>query len=94
MKNEIFNKEYKQKVQDFFETNLGSYIKNWLKGLLWLTVVLLIIYIVSCFVTWTVVPITLDSFEGRDGTLFRIGLIVYSIVILLTLCDDDDFYGY
>jgi len=98
MKNEMFNDEFtkiKELYEDFCKTNIGNYIDNWVKGVILITVVLLILYVIACFIAWSILLPSSDCKSIKDsGTLFRILLLVYSFVILMVTFGSDDDCGY
>jgi hypothetical protein len=96
MKNEMFRKVDLEKVKDFFETDFGRYVKNWGIGLVWIAVVLMTLFVIGCFVTWSIPIPTGPSVKDSEGVgiMVRICLIVYSFVILLVTFGGDDDCGY
>ena len=97
MMKEIFSEEDLQKVKDFFETGLGLYIKNWFIGMFWVLVILIGLYIISCFISWSILlpPRSNHSNHSEDWATFgRVLLILYSLVVLMVTFGSDDDYGY
>lgn len=94
MKNGMFNREDFRKVQDLYEdfvaTDVGNYIDNWVKGALLVGTILLILYILACFVMWEILPVP-PVFEG-SGVLYRVFLAIYSLgVLIVTFGEGEDY---
>jgi hypothetical protein len=94
MKNGMFNREDFRKVQDLYEdfvaTDVGNYIDNWVKGILLISFVVLILYILACFFTWSILPVPPD-FEG-SGILCRVVLTLYSFGVLVNTFGEGEDY--
>ena len=94
MKNGMFNREDFRKIQDLYEdfcaTDVGNYIDNWVKGVLLVSIAILILYILACFVMWTILPVP-PVFEG-SGILYRILITIYSLGVLVgTFGEGEDY---
>lgn len=92
----ICSKEDVEKVKDFFNnTTLGSYIKNWVIGILGITLIVTVIYVLACFIAWSIIiPTSPFSEKGSTslGVFTRLGLTIYSTVVLIITTSEDDDY--
>lgn len=88
-------RQFREFYEEFSETGIGSYIVNWIKGLILITVVLFVIFVIACFITWSIPlpPKGCNSLKDT-GIIVRVVLVVYSFVILLITFGDSDDYGY
>ena len=77
-------------LDSFSNTPIGHYIFNFLIGI---AIILLVgsgLYLGAAFVTWSF-P-SLKWFLSGPNALYRIIVLVYAFVVLMTTFDDDDSY--
>ena len=85
--------EFKKYYEDLSETNVGAYLINWVKGAILLTCVLVSIYILACFIKWTIILPPHPIEISKDTWVYtRVVFIIYSLAILpVTFGGDDDY---
>lgn len=74
----------------FSNTWIGHYIFNFLIGIAIILLVGTGLYLGAAFVTWSF-P-SLKWFLSGSNALYRIIVLVYAFVVLMTTFDDDDSY--
>ena len=85
----------KELYENFCKTDIGNYIDNWVKGVILITVVLFVLYVITCFITWSIpLPPPNCKCLKESGIFIRVIVLVYSFVILMVTFGSDDDYGY
>lgn len=95
MMKETFKKEdfkkLKEVYKEFSETGVGSYIVHWIIGIIVMTVAAVIIYILTCFVTWSIpFPSSPLKHPEHVGIFVRIFILGYSFVVFVVTFGDNE----
>lgn len=82
-------------LKEFYKKSwIGRYTINWILGLLLITFITFIFFIIGCFITWSIPNTIFDNdISNTDMALFRFFLVIYSSLIFF-ITEKMDFSDY